>query len=219
MYLRKHFWLVVSSLLLLWVQPVFAHPHVWIQMEGDIVVDTGGKVIGANVEWTFDEAYAQAALEGLDTNGDGTFSALEIEPLTKQNMESLLDYDYFLVFRQKGEKLPTGTASKAGQIWTGDKLKLHFFVPLKTPVDPKAGEFVMKTYDPEFFLAIDLVQDEPIRIEGNLSAACQLVVKPVPTDAELEETRLMLSSKAADWQPENGEDFGAMFAQAITLTC
>jgi hypothetical protein len=44
-------------------------------------------------------------------------------------------------------------------------------------------------------------------------------VKPVPSDEELEQTRLMLSTKAKDWKPENNEDFGAMFAQPVHINC
>jgi hypothetical protein len=29
----------------------------------------------------------------------------------------------------------------------------------------------------------------------------------------------MLSTKGADWKPENPEDFGAMFAQAVSIAC
>jgi hypothetical protein len=29
----------------------------------------------------------------------------------------------------------------------------------------------------------------------------------------------MLSTKPADWKPENGEDFGGLFAQAMTVKC
>ena len=45
------------------------------------------------------------------------------------------------------------------------------------------------------------------------------MVKPVPTDAELDQTRTMLSTKGKDWKPENNEDFGAMFAQPVLIKC
>ena len=49
--------------------------------------------------------------------------------------------------------------------------------------------------------------------------SCKLVVKPVPTDAELDQTRTMLSEKGKDWKPEVSEDFGALFAQAVSIAC
>jgi len=44
-------------------------------------------------------------------------------------------------------------------------------------------------------------------------------VKPVPTDAEIDATREMLSTKGPDWKPETNEDFGALFAQPVLIEC
>ena len=199
--------------------PALAHPHVWITMRSDVVFDDQGLIKGINLEWTFDDAYAQMALEGLDTNGDGVYSQDEIEPLTRENMASLKDYEYFTVMRFNGEKQAIGESADYGQIWSNDKLELHFHVPLKTPLDPRQGEFMVKVYDPEFFIAMDYAPDEPVSVLGNMPAGCKLVVKPVPTDADLEQTRLMLSTKGKDWKPETSEDFGAMFAQPVLIEC
>jgi ABC-type uncharacterized transport system substrate-binding protein len=197
----------------------FAHPHVWIDMRSDIVFTDDGLIKGVNLEWTFDDGYTQLALDGLDSNGDGVYSQAEIEPLTRENVASLKDYEFFTVMRVNGDKQEIGEVTEFGQIWSNDKLALHFHVPLKTPVDPTKGQFTVKVYDPEFFIGIDYVKDDPVTVLGNIPAACKLMVKPVPTDAELEQTRQMLSTKGKDWQPENNEDFGAMFAQAVAIEC
>jgi ABC-type uncharacterized transport system substrate-binding protein len=199
--------------------PALAHPHVWIDMRSDIVFSDDGLIKGVNLEWTFDDGYTQMALDGLDSNGDGVYSQAEIELLTRENIASLKDYEFFTVMRVNGDKQEIGEVTEFGQIWSNDKLALHFHVPLKSPVDPAKGQFTVKVYDPEFFIAIDYVKDDPVTALGKIPAACKLVVKPVPTDAELEATRQMLSTKGKDWQPENNEDFGAMFAQAVAIEC
>ena len=81
------------------------------------------------------------------------------------------------------------------------------------------SEFVAKVYDPDFFIAIDYVKEDPVTAIGGMPQNCQLVLKPIPTDAEVEATRDMLSTKGADWKPENNEDFGALFAQAAAVQC
>ncbi|WP_373503580.1 DUF1007 family protein [Aestuariivirga sp.] len=199
--------------------PAVAHPHVWVNMRSDVVFNDQGLITALNLMWTFDDNYAQMAIDGLDANGDGVYSPDELEPLTKENMASLKDYDYFTVMRFNGEKQALGEVTESGQIWSNDKLALHFQVPLKTPLDPTKGEFVAKVYDPDFFIAIDYVKDDPVSVIGNIPKSCKLVVKPVPTDAEVEETRAMLSTKGPDWKPENNEDFGAVFAQPVTIQC
>ena len=196
-----------------------AHPHVWIEMQSDVVFTEDGLIKGVDLEWTFDDAYTQMALEGLDVDGDGLYSQDELAPLTKENIASLKDYEYFIVMRANGEQQKIGEITDFGQIWSNNKLTLHLQVPLEKPIDPKTQEFTFKVYDPEFFIAIDYVADDPVDVVGKMPESCKLMVKPVPTDADLDQTRTMLSEKGKDWKPENAEDFGAMFAQAVSIAC
>jgi ABC-type uncharacterized transport system substrate-binding protein len=184
-----------------------------------VVFDDKGLITGLNLMWTFDDAYAQLALEGLDTNGDGVYSQAELEPLTKENLESLKDYDFFTVMRFNGEKQPFGPIVESGQIYSNNKLQLHFQVPLKTPLDPVKGEFVAKIYDPEFYVEFNYVKDDPVTAIGNMPRNCGLLVKPLLTDAEIEQTRAMLATKGKDWKPDTNEDFGAIFAQPVIIQC
>ena len=205
--------------LIMSVPPAMAHPHVWVEMRSDVVFNEQGQVTALNLMWTFDDSYAQVALDGLDTNGDGVYSPSELDPLTKENIASLKDYDFFTVLRYKGQKQALGEVKEFGQIWSNDKLQLHLQVPLKVPVDPTKGEFVAKVYDPDFFIAMDYAKDDPVTAIGPMPKSCKVVVKPVPTDAEVEQTRAMLSTKGPDWKPENDEDFGALFAQPVVVQC
>jgi ABC-type uncharacterized transport system substrate-binding protein len=198
---------------------VQAHPHVWIEMQSDVVFTDDGMIKGVDLEWTFDDGYTQMALDGLDVDGDGLYSQDELAPLTKENIESLKDYEYFTVMRANGEQQKIGKVTDFGQIWSNNKLTLHFQVPLEKPVDPRKNEFMVKVYDPEFFIAIDYVTENPVDVVGKIPESCKLVVKPVPTDAELDQTRTMLATKGKDWKPEVSEDFGAMFAQAVSIAC
>ena len=199
--------------------PALAHPHVWIEMRSDVVFNDQGLITGLNLMWTFDDGYAQMALDGLDGNGDGNYDPSELEPLTRENMASLKDYDYFTVIRFNGEKQALGPPRDAGQIYSNGKLQLHMQVSLQTPLDPTKGSFMAKVYDPDFFIAFDYAGEEPVSVLGAMPKSCALVVKPVPSDAELDQTRAMLATKGPDWKPETEEDFGALFAQPVTIQC
>ena len=90
-----------------------------------------------NHAWSFDPAYAEAAIDGLDTNSDGEYSPDELVPLTTDNLMALKDYEYFTVMRVKGEKQPLADAVEASQLYTDGRLTLYFQVPFKTPIDPQ----------------------------------------------------------------------------------
>jgi ABC-type uncharacterized transport system substrate-binding protein len=217
---RRNLYLVMAAMMAGFAgTPAQAHPHVWIDMQSSIVFTDDGLIKGVDVEWTFDDAYAQMALDGLDVDGDGLYSQDELAPLTKENIESLKDYEYFTVMRANGEQQKIGEVTDAGQIWSNNKLTLHFQVPLEKPIDPKKEEFMLKVYDPEFFIDLEYPTDDAVDVTGKIPESCKLVVKPVPTDAELDQTRTMLATKGKDWKPEAPEDFGAMFAQAVSIAC
>lgn len=199
--------------------PAGAHPHVWAEMNTDLVFTPGGLIKGFGLIWVFDDGYAQAALEGLDSDGDGNYSDAEIAPLTAENMKSLKDYNYFATVRFDDAKQAFGEASEAKQIWNNGKLVLRFFVPLKTPLDPRKGKFVAKVYDPDFFIAFEYAATEPLHVTGTPPQGCAPKLLPLPTEEELQATREMLSTKGRDWQPPRDADFGEMFSQALVVEC
>jgi ABC-type uncharacterized transport system substrate-binding protein len=213
---------LIKILLLIWVlMPglALAHPHVWVEMRTDVVFSSDGKISGIDIEWNFDDAYAADALQGMDTNGDGEYSQVELVALTNENLDSIKDYDYFTKMWGADKILQTGPPINAGQTYNGNKLQLHFTLPLLQPFDARAAEFKVKIYDPEFYIAFDYGKELPVGTDGPIATGCELILKPLPTDAEIFATQEMLASKGVDWKPENGEDFGSMFAQALVVTC
>ncbi len=214
---KKHCILVLAMLGA--AQPALAHPHVWTVIRNTVVAGPDGMITGLKVDWTFDETYSGFALEGLDANGDGTFSAEEIAPLTKENIESLVESNYFIAIKQSGKSLPYAPVTEYGQGFDGAKLTLSFLFPLKEAADAKAGTIEFKVYDPDFFIAFDYAPENPAKLEGQLPAGCAMTLKPLPTTEELDQTRSFLADKGTDWKPEDPQDFGAMFAQALVVAC
>jgi len=196
-----------------------AHPHAWIEMRSDVVFDDAGRVAALNVDWTFDADYSSMATEGLDTNGDGFYSAGELQPLAKENIEALKEYDYFVSAKAAGRKLAYGAVTEYGQIFNDGILKMHFTLPLAKPVDPKSGEFAYQIYDPTFYIAMDYPGREAVAAIGPMPEGCQLDLKPAPSDQETDSTRQMLAGKDQTWQPPEGSDFGSLFAQPVVVAC
>lgn len=216
--LRKLLKIVLLALMLV-PNLASAHPHVWVEMRTGVVFMNDGKISGIAVEWSFDDAYAAVALEGMDANGDGEYGPEELVALTTENMDSLKDYNYFNKMWGGDAVLEPAPPTHASQTYIDKKLKLHFTVPLIVPYDPRSGEFKLKIFDPEFYIAFDYLKDAPTKTEGAIATSCKLDLKPLPTDAELNATQEMLATKGMDWKPENGEDFGSMFAQALVVAC
>jgi ABC-type uncharacterized transport system substrate-binding protein len=199
--------------------PASAHPHMWIDMHSYVVFNDRGLITGIDLEWTFDDGYAQMALDGLDTDGDGVYSQDELAPLTKENIESLKDYNYFTVPRVNGEVVPIDEVTEYGQIYSNGKLALHFQVPLKAPVDPRKDEFLYKVYDPEFFIDMEYADKDSVGTVGTAPKGCKLKLIEVSADQQTVQIKQMLSTKGKEWKPPANEDFGGMFAQPTLVVC
>jgi len=200
-------------------EPASAHPHMWIDMHSYVVVNDRGLITGIDLEWTFDDGYAQMALDGLDTNGDGVYSQDELAPLTKENIESLKDYNYFVYPRVNGKLVPIGEVTEYGQIYSNNKLMLHFQAPLVTAVDPRKDEFLYKIYDPEFFIDIEYPDKNSIGDVGTMPRACSLKLIEVTADQQTLQIKQMLSTKGKEWKPPENEDYGGLFAQPVLIVC
>lgn len=95
---------LVAASALFGVDGASAHPHVFVTTETTVLYENG-TIIGLRQKWSFDDFYTSMAIQGLDTNNDGTYDRSELEELAKVNMEGLKEFEYFTTARLSGEKL------------------------------------------------------------------------------------------------------------------
>jgi ABC-type uncharacterized transport system substrate-binding protein len=194
----------------------FAHPHVWVTMQGELVYSPDGSITGVRYNWTFDDMFSAFATQGIDAKKPGQFSRQELEPLAKENITSLKDFGYFTYMKANGKKvdLKDPTDYYLDYNTKDTVLTLHFTVPLKTPI--KSKDLNIEIYDPEYFVDFSFKQGkDPISLVG-APAACKLTVaKPqeatVPPGQQLGEAFFNQLSASDNW--------GAQFANKISVKC
>jgi ABC-type uncharacterized transport system substrate-binding protein len=196
--------------------PAHAHPHVWITAKTAAIIDATGNITGIRNTWTMDEDYSLMATEGLDTDGDGKFTPAELEPLSQENLDALKEFEFFTYAYAGETKLPQGTPGNAHQVMENGKLTLTFDVPLVEPIDPKKAAFTYRVYDPTFYIEITVEKTE---LAGAPPASCQSESTPADQSGDVFATKTMLADKPPDWQPPVEQDFGALFADTVKITC
>jgi nickel/cobalt exporter len=153
-----------------------AHPHVWVDAAAEMLFDDKGRIAAIRHHWRFDEAFSAYALQGLDVDRDGKFSAEELAPLAKENVESLKDFDFFTSL-SVGDYQAGFSAPKDYNIdLMDDRLVLHFTLPLAMPLLTRATT-VLEVGDPEYYVAFSLPSIEAVRLI-NAPSVCRLVVHP-----------------------------------------
>jgi len=142
-----------------------AHPHVLVDAKSEIVFDAEGRMAAVRQIWRFDPAFSAYAIQGLDENGDGELSAAELEPLAKINVESLQEFDFFTYLAIDGKELPFAEPREYWLEQHNGQLTLFYELPLKTPT-MVAPETTLEVFDPEYFVAFNFVEDNPVSLVG-----------------------------------------------------
>jgi ABC-type uncharacterized transport system substrate-binding protein len=191
-----------------------AHPHVFVTTREVVVFDADGRVTAIKNAWAFDDFYTAFLEQGLDKGPDGRYSRETLAELAKTNTEGLSDADYFTFIKANGRNVKFAAPKDYWLEDTGKSLVLHFTLPLAEPVKPSKA-FVMRIYDPTYFVAFDPVQDaEAVRLE-NQKPGCTLLVRKPPQNDALKQTLAQIDVT----QQPTLEDAGAAFADSILVAC
>ncbi len=196
-------------------RPVWAHPHVWVTMTSEIAYDPNGQVEGVRHAWSFDEAYSAFAVQGLDTNQDGTTSREELQELAKINTESLIEFNYFTVVKADGKKQEFAAPKDYWLEFDGTNLTLHFTLPLATAIKAPRTLWV-EMYDPTYFVSFSFNEKpEPVTLAG-APAGCSLTVnRPKPPET----ANLQAMGETFFNTLSSGSDYGAQFASRVLVAC
>jgi ABC-type uncharacterized transport system substrate-binding protein len=188
-----------------------AHPHVWITAKGELIYAPDGSVTGVRHAWTFDDMFSTYALQGVETKTKGVYSREELAPLAQTNVESLKEFGFFTFAKADGKKEKFQEPVDYYLEFKDAALTLHFVLPLKAPVKPKA--LALEVYDPAFFIDFKFADNEPIKLVG-APATCQMKFQR-PNDGTAAAEKL----NEQNFMSGDNSNYGAMFANKITVDC
>ncbi len=188
-----------------------AHPHVWITASSQVIYAPDGSMSGVRHAWTFDDMFSTYALQGIETKVKGVYSREELAPLAQTNVESLKEFDFFTFARADGKKEKFLEPVDYFLEHKDGALTLHFTLPLKVPVKPKA--LALEVFDPAFFIDFKFDDKDPIKLVG-APAACQMKFQR-PNDGTATAQKLTEDNFASG----DNSNYGAMFANKITVQC
>lgn len=158
-----------------------AHPHIWIEAQETLRFDAQGRVDAVLAHWEFDDLYSAFSLEGLDANGDGVYTAEELEPMRAQMHTSLRTFGYFTTITADDRPLAYVDATELNLSVDGGILRLDAVLPLADPVDPHTAKLALQLLDPTYYVALDLAEVDPVRLTGAVPDGCSSTVE-LPRD-------------------------------------
>ncbi|MEO1198695.1 MAG: DUF1007 family protein [Pseudomonadota bacterium] len=194
-----------------------AHPHVFVDARATIVFNDQNAMVGVRHQWTFDEFFSAYAIEGLDADGDGTYSRAELAELAEINVTSLEAFGYFTFAGPEDEVVEFGRPRDYWLDHDDGLLVLNYMLPFARPILMGAQPVFVDIYDPEYFVAFGLVETDPIATDA-MPEACSFVVnEPEGLDPTVE---MMLADIGIDAQvPPELQVYTRALANRVVFTC
>lgn len=179
-----------------------AHPHVWVTVEATVLYNAKQQVTGLKEYWSFDKAYSEYALDGLEKDAAGAYTPAAFVALAKENMESLKDYNYFTEVYVEGERVETAPPQNAVVV-RDDKTILHltYVLPLKQPLNIGSLKLSFLIYDPDFYIAFAFAEKDPVHLASGGPAGCAAKIEPPTGD------------------PNTSKTWGSAYAATVVLGC
>jgi ABC-type uncharacterized transport system substrate-binding protein len=203
--------LVAAAAILVGANPAAAHPHVWVTAASELLYGPNGTVTAIRHAWTFDDMFSTYALQGTESKKKGVYSREELAPLAQTNVESLKEYGFFTFAKVDSQKQPFLAPTDYFLEYRDSALVLHFTLPFKTPV--KAKQLVVEIFDPSYFVDFTLQKKDPVHLVG-APASCTAAIQR-PSDGTAGAQKL----GEANFLNGNNSNYGAMFANRITVDC
>jgi ABC-type uncharacterized transport system substrate-binding protein len=159
--------------LLILPHAAFAHPHVFIDNRV-VFMFAGDKIIALTESWTFDEIFSDQLLQGFDKNGDGAFDKAESKAVAEGTLPNLKKFRYFNYIWVDGKDLGAiNPVDFTASIGKNKKVTFVFSVKLPLPVDPKSQKLKVEINDREYYVEVDLAEQQPVLFHGNAGVTCE----------------------------------------------
>lgn len=200
-----------------------AHPHVWIDLQTQVLLNDRGEASGLKVIWKLDEFYTAYVIEDIARDGNRTREKA-LADIARETQENLAEFDYFVRVRANDEP-QTFKVTKPMKAWVDDRnLWMDFTVGFDRPLDLAARSVRYAVSDPTYYIEITYPPDadieslglDPIKIVAKSDAAntCGYVVERAEPTFEA-----MSLAASLDQGRDAPNGLGDLFAEWVRLSC
>ena len=177
-------------------------------VKSELVYTPERRISDVRYAWTFGDMYSAFAIQGITGQQKGSFKREELTPVVAENVSSLKEFDYFTFAKVDGEKAAFKEPIDYWAEFNAGMFTLHFILPLSAPA--KAARLNIEIFDPEFFIDFTLAEANSVTLAG-APANCSVAVMQRPDPAG--------PFQSQDPSAFSQGNYGAMFANKITVTC
>ena len=156
--------------------PAGAHPHVWIN-DVTTFLFKDRQLVAIHHHWEFDEIFSSFVIQQHDNDHNGKFDKTENASVQKEAFSNLQDYGYFTHVRIDDKKLPLDKVEGFQATIKKEIMIYEFTLRLPQPVDVIKRHIAVGVFDPEYYVEVDLDENDPVHFSGLPSGACTFDIR------------------------------------------
>lgn len=206
---------LVTTLAALSSLPALAHPHSFVDLKNNVIVD-GTTLKSFQMEWTLDEIASSELIYEVNTSTD---KAKTTKDITAEMVQSALQNHYFSVLYDSKNQPIKFTTTPTDTRFEINKNRVVFYITfhLSKPYELKQNKARFYTYEPSYYIAMEYNREQDLTITN---ANCKATLIQPQVDSKLRLYASSLDKTQSPEMPEN-EDYslGAQFAQKVELLC
>ncbi len=150
----------------------FAHPHVFVEANLEIVRNEAGLVTELRHVWRFDELFSTTVLMDFDANADNALQPEELDEVSKTVTQSIGEQEWFTEVRSGNEPVEIIGPEKIMVDYQDGQLLMFFPARFKEPVSTATGPFRVSVSDPTYYVAMEIADEAAVQVTGN-GASCK----------------------------------------------
>ncbi|MCD8554601.1 DUF1007 family protein [Seleniivibrio sp.] len=142
---------LVTLLIILTAAPVFAHPHVFVDV--DVSIETGqGRITAIEQSWLFDDMFSAMMIMDYDKNRNGRLDLDEVAAFKKGYFDQFSESSYFTFIRNGKNTVKFTRATDFMPNVINGRLSCGFRLEMSVAV-PVSGSDIL-IYDPAYYNSV-----------------------------------------------------------------
>lgn len=157
MNMKLHTSALVFFAIFLSAQSVWAHPHIWIDVEVHPQMSEN-RLNSLRIIWAFDEMYSSSYLIDFDTDNSRSFDVSESAQIYDLAFKHLIQNNYFTYVQVNGQPLTIPEATDFLARYEDDILYYEFTLPMNQAVN-SGDRLTVICMDPTIYIDFFMLDD------------------------------------------------------------
>ena len=209
---RKRCLFAALSLCLVSIPIAQSHPHMWIDLKSEIIIEEKSQVSAIYQEWLFDDFFSASLIEEASQDPKG--SKAGIRAVVKEILDNLKPHDYFTLIKIDGQKISSDPIKSFEVKILENRVWLSFSLPIMEQVNVTAQNFSYSIFDPTYYIEMLYFENETVALVGDVAKGCSSeIVQPDPSTEAVSLSR----SPSLDKIPD--QSVGELFAENVIIKC